>query len=70
MPKIKKVVKCPCGQEDVELERDEDGDWIGSCGKCGRNLGRAATRAEAQSDITYFNTPAEPEKKKKKGWLD
>lgn len=64
--KKKKSVKCPCGVEDVELTRDEDGDWVGSCSDCGRNLGRAATRAEAQQDTTYFSTPAAPAKPAKK----
>lgn len=70
MPKVKKTVLCPCGEKDQELERDEDGDWVGFCGKCGRNLGRSATRAELAGDQAFFNKPPEPEKKAKKGWLD
>lgn len=62
--KKKKSVKCPCGVEDVELTRDEDGDWIGSCGDCGRNLGRIATRVELDGDRKFFETPATPPKKK------
>ena len=68
--KKKKLVNCPCGAKDVELIRDDDGDWDGRCGECGRNLGRAATRAELTSDISFLNAPPEPEKKTKKGWLD
>jgi len=63
--KKKKSVKCPCGVEDVELIRDDDGDWEGKCPDCGRNLGRVATRAEVNQDTTFFSTPLEPEKKKK-----
>lgn len=70
MPKVKKTVLCPCGEKDVELERDEDGDWTGFCGKCGRNLGRAATRVEFKADETFFATPPAPPKKEKKGWLE
>jgi hypothetical protein len=65
--KKKKLVLCPCGKADVELERDEDGDWNGFCGDCGRNLGRVHTKKEVAEDMAF--TP-EPEKRKKKGWLE
>jgi len=67
MPKVKKLVLCPCGEKDQELERDEDGDWIGFCNKCGRNLGRVHTRRELQDDLA-FQAPLP--KKEKKGWLE
>lgn len=63
--KKKKSVNCPCGAESVELTRDEDGDWTGKCGDCGRDLGRVATRVEMEADRSFFSTPPEPEKKKK-----
>lgn len=68
--KKKKLIDCPCGAKDVELTRDDEGDLVGSCPECGRNLGRSATRAEVASDVNFFNTPKEPEKKKKSGWLE
>lgn len=68
--KRKKVVDCPCGAKDVELVRDDDGDWQGGCSECGRNLGRAATRAEVTADTSFFGKPAEPPKKEKKSWLE
>ena len=65
--KKKKLVACPCGAKDVELTRDEDGDWNGSCSDCGRNLGRIETKKEVAADLAW--TP-EPEKKpKKEGWV-
>ena len=65
MAKFKKTVTCPCGKQGVELERDEDGDWIGGCDTCGRNLGRLHTRREMRDDLTFQEAP---EKKKKKGF--
>lgn len=64
--KKKKLINCPCGAKDVELTRDDDGDWEGTCGECGRNLGRVATRAEVASDVDFLRTPATPAKKEKK----
>lgn len=64
---IKKTVVCPCGERDVELLRDEDGDWTGFCSKCGRNLGRVETKREVAADLAFS---PEPEKKRKKSFLD
>lgn len=64
--KKKKLINCPCGAKDVELTRDDDGDWEGKCGECGRNLGPRVTRAEALSDVEFFSKPPEPDKPKKK----
>ena len=65
--RIKKLVPCPCGAKDIELIRDEDGDWTGFCSTCGRNLGRVETKREVAADVAW--TP-EPAKKEKKGWAD
>lgn len=68
--KKKKAIDCPCGAKGIELTRDDDGDWEGSCTDCGRNLGRVATRAEVASDVDFFRKPPEPPKREKKGWLE
>jgi hypothetical protein len=65
--KKKKLIPCPCGAKDIELARDEDGDWTGFCGECGRNLGRIETKKEVAADVAWS---PEPPKKEKKGWAE